>query len=206
MSTDLPEPIIVGTKANIIGSMRSPWRRVYEWNSLKLKQKKKLTFLSEYHPQKSVISAATAPPGVERIRVCLDLIKKRYGVDESRYLREHIRISKIPNNQITDWNKTSFRICGRIDMKYLQLLRPPLGMLAALDEYDMEGTSANPLNWVMSLEQSTKFWYRWQLQQLDPSWYVCSPSHQSRLALSQEQQFALPLWENARGLVNPATI
>lgn len=31
------------------------------------------TFLSEYHPQSSVVMEAIAPPGVDKIKVCLDL-------------------------------------------------------------------------------------------------------------------------------------
>ena len=47
-------PTIVGTRAKMIGTIRSPLR-------------------SEYHPQNKVVKAATAPPGVDKIRVCFDL-------------------------------------------------------------------------------------------------------------------------------------
>ena len=39
---------------------------------------KHTTFLSEYHPHNSVVRDAIAPPGVDRIRVCLDLMNGEY--------------------------------------------------------------------------------------------------------------------------------
>lgn len=82
-------PTIVGTRAKMIGTIRSPLR-------------------SEYHPQNKVVKAATAPPGVDSIRVCFDLHNPL-----GEYFRQpsvagnHARVPKPFDNQITDYIRIS---------------------------------------------------------------------------------------------------
>jgi hypothetical protein len=69
---NLPAPTIVGTKANTIGVIRS-----FCVNNRHVERRECLdichTFLPEYQPHTRTVIAATAPPGVERIKVCRDL-------------------------------------------------------------------------------------------------------------------------------------
>lgn len=67
----MAEPMIVGSKQKMMGIIRSFCHRLNKKSSTM--DELSHTFLSEYHPQASVVNDATAPPGVDRIRVCLDL-------------------------------------------------------------------------------------------------------------------------------------
>lgn len=69
------DPTIVGINAKTIGSIRSPLPQVQSALSSYARASKH-TFLSEYHPQARVVKAATSPPGVARISVCLEVYPK----------------------------------------------------------------------------------------------------------------------------------
>lgn len=61
---------------------------------------KTLTFLSEYHPQKRVVKAATAPAGVDKINVCFDLGKMSAYV--TAVCRRNQRVTKTLDDQVAD--------------------------------------------------------------------------------------------------------
>ena len=63
--------MIVGKRQNTIGIIRSFYsgcEHLPEETDIRMG-----TFLSEYHPHNRVVIEATAPPGVERMSVCLVL-------------------------------------------------------------------------------------------------------------------------------------
>ena len=68
-------PVRVGMRDSTIGIMRSTLQdSEIQWaDTIMLWWPEKLTILSEYHPMRSVLTMPIAPPGVERINVCLDL-------------------------------------------------------------------------------------------------------------------------------------
>jgi hypothetical protein len=72
------------------------------------------TFLSEYQPHASVVIAATAPPGVERISVCLELESK--SSDQREEKRDgYKRITKALDNNIAVWEAPLFEPCPEFD-------------------------------------------------------------------------------------------
>ena len=64
-------------------------------------QIKSPTFLSEYQPHNSADNAAIAPPGVDRMRVCLDLPKGEQSL--AMIMSVALRVSKILDDNITDY-------------------------------------------------------------------------------------------------------
>ena len=64
-------------------------------------QIKSPTFLSEYQPHNSADNAAIAPPGVDRMRVCLDLPKGKQSL--TMIMSVALRVSKILDDNVTDY-------------------------------------------------------------------------------------------------------
>ena len=65
-------------------------------------QIKSPTFLSEYQPHKSADNAAIAPPGVDRMRVCLDLPKGEQSL-AMMIMSVALRVSEILDDNVTDY-------------------------------------------------------------------------------------------------------
>lgn len=124
----LPVPTIVGTKANMMGSIRSPLKNLVSERT-GYTYKEGHTFLSEYQPHASVVKAATIPPGVERINVCLELERQSqyiFGTEDYKI----IRVSKTFDDYVADCNACGQLLLLEEDERGAQLLRPPFGMLA----------------------------------------------------------------------------
>jgi hypothetical protein len=63
-----------------------------------------LAFLSEYQPQTRTVPVATAPPGVDKIKVCLELPAKTVWVAlQLGVAHIHLRVSKAFDNDIADY-------------------------------------------------------------------------------------------------------
>lgn len=78
--TSMAAPTMVGMIERTIGVMRAFWMNSESIAHEASRQgRHMLTFLSEYHPKNKVDSAPMRPPGVPRIRTCLDL-KDRFKI------------------------------------------------------------------------------------------------------------------------------
>ena len=89
-----------------------------------------LTFLSEYHPHKSVVTHATTPPGVDRIKVCLELSERMISdTKDSEKVCDELRVTEALDDDVADYENGEYTQHNAFGGN-AQLLKPPFGMLA----------------------------------------------------------------------------
>jgi hypothetical protein len=83
-------PAMVGTRANTTGSMRSFWEMMVKIKT-HMNLASSVTFRSEYHPQNSVVTAATMPPGVPKMSACFELKDSVNAIRKAAHLHTSIQ-------------------------------------------------------------------------------------------------------------------